>query len=421
MLRIISRISLIIVFLTIFIGVIALARGYRLDLKNQTITSTGILAVSSNPAAAKIYVNGELKGVTNSNLTLPPGAYTVEVKKEGFTSWKKEISLKGEIVMTADAILFPKNPSLSPLTSRGIVKAVNLDQTGEVLVFINNDIEEEDGIYLFEPSRRTLSFAATALSPIVLRTTLPPETDFEQTNVYFAPDYRQAIIEFTYPDETTRSYLFAMNREHTEADLIETTNSKETFLETWERQKALSVQKVLETFPEELSDLASSAARIISFSPDETKVIYEATQSASLPPVLTPPLIGANQTPEERNIKPGQMYLYDKKEDKNFRLTFPFEPLIDNTTAGKKSGKAAISSGLESYNLQWYPDSKHIVFLKEETIVIAEYDGGNSASVYSGPLQDNYFLATENFTLLILANLNPQNNLLPDMYEVGIQ
>ena len=98
------------IFILILIAVIAYARGYRFNFQEGKVTSTGILSVNSSPNAAKVYINGELKGATDINLTLPYGTYTVEVKKDGYTDWRKEVNLKGEIVMSMDAHLFSKNP-----------------------------------------------------------------------------------------------------------------------------------------------------------------------------------------------------------------------------------------------------------------------------------------------------------------------
>jgi hypothetical protein len=45
--------------------------------------------------------------------------------------------------------------------------------------------------------------------------------------------------------------------------------------------------------------------------------MYTATASATLPPILTSPLPGSNSTDEIRAIKPGGIYTYDRKEDRN--------------------------------------------------------------------------------------------------------
>src|SRR3990167_5015659 len=126
---IVPRIILFGFFVLVLIAVIAYARGYRINFDEGTVTSTGILSVNSTPRPAKVYVNGELKGATDVNLTLPFGKYNVEVKKDGYTSWQKQVSLKGEILMSLDARLFSKNPSLTPLTNLGVMKAIPIGNT----------------------------------------------------------------------------------------------------------------------------------------------------------------------------------------------------------------------------------------------------------------------------------------------------
>ena len=98
------------IFLIVLASVIAYARGYRFNPQHGTITSTGILSINSNPKAAKVFINGELRGATDTNITLPFGEYDIKVEKEGYTSWEKKVSLKGEIVMSVNAVIFSKNP-----------------------------------------------------------------------------------------------------------------------------------------------------------------------------------------------------------------------------------------------------------------------------------------------------------------------
>src|SRR3972149_885511 len=131
--KLLYRIILVAVFLTVFGLVVAYARGYRFDFDQKSLIPTGIISASSYPKAAKIYVDDVLKGVTDTNLTLSPGEYKVDIKKEGYTSFSKKITLKGELVATLDALLFPLNPTLSPLTNLGVIKAVSMGDTEKVI------------------------------------------------------------------------------------------------------------------------------------------------------------------------------------------------------------------------------------------------------------------------------------------------
>ncbi len=70
--------------------------------------------------------------------------------------------------------------------------------------------------------------------------------------------------------------------------------------------------------------------------------------------------------------------------------------------------------------VQWYPDSHHLVILEEKEIVIIDYDGTNKTTVYSGPFEKSFFSISPDEKLVILTNLNPQNNAFADLYGVGI-
>src|SRR3989338_11390346 len=122
------------IFIVCLFFVILYTRGYRLSFSERRVVPTGILVASSTPDGASVYIDGKLKGATNINLTLPPGNYDVEIKKEGFTSWRNKLTIKGELVTRTDDLLFPQNPSLTPLTSLGVIKAEYFEKASKVII-----------------------------------------------------------------------------------------------------------------------------------------------------------------------------------------------------------------------------------------------------------------------------------------------
>jgi len=387
------RLLIIAAFFIVLITVIAYARGYRLDTDKNSITSTGILSVNSYPKAAKIYLNGELKGVTDQNISLPPGKYVVEIKKDGYTSWKKTIILKGELVESANALLFPINPSLSPLTNLGVTKVIPIDQSEKLLLFSQNDLPEKDGVYIFDLSKRNFSFLPP-LKLIALKTSLPSQINFSQTSVNFSPYLKQAIITFQTADNNSFSYLFSLEEENKQ--LFEVTSSKEQLITAWEEEKNREIAKILESFPDDLQKIASDSFSIISFSPDKEKILYQSKNNVELPVIIKPRLIATNQTPETRTLTKDGLYVYNQKEDKNFLITNNQVPI-------------------------WYPDSEHLVINEGSKISVVEYDDQNKQIVYSGPFENEFLGVTTDGKLLILTNLNSQSNKLPDIYAVGIK
>jgi hypothetical protein len=367
--------------------VITYARGYRFDLEKKSIKSTGIISATSNPKAAKIYLDGELKGVTDTNLTLTPGNYLVEIIKDGYTSWTKKINLKGELVINIDPVLFPINPSLSPLTNLGITKAVPTED-GDKIVIIDNE-----AIYLFDTGKKTLPFFPP-LNKIVSLSLISSTVDFTNVKVIFSPDQKQAIFEFD-----KNSYLLSLEEEN--LNLLEVTLSKEALIQAWQNEKTKNFNKILETFPKNFDKIASDSFNIISFSPNETKILYQAKENIELPLMIKSIMIATNQTPEERSIKEGKTYVYDRKEDKNFLLS--------------SAGNSLLSS------LKWYYDSRHLVIEENKKISIVDYDDTNKQTVYSGPFESDFFNPTNDGKIIVLVNLNSQVNELPDLYLVGIR
>ncbi|GAB4219497.1 MAG: hypothetical protein Fur009_5940 [Candidatus Microgenomates bacterium] len=381
------------IFFVIFIGILALVilygRGYRPDLKNKSITPTGIISITSFPKTAKVYINDEFKGVTDLNLTLKPGNYKVEVKNDGYTSWSKNIILKGELVVNIDATLFPINPSLSPLTNIGIIRAIPLEDNNRILLF------SKTGVYLFETSKNVLSFFAP-LKTIAKIELFPENFDWKNISVYISPDLKQAIIG---------DYLLSLEDENQSLLNISLANSKENLIAAWQEKKQANLKKILETYPKDFVKIASDSFHIIGFSPNETKILYLSKKNLNLPPMITPALIGANQTQETRNLNKNNLYVYDKKEDKNYLIT-------DNFSLNEKTNV---------FPIDWYFDSKHLVIEEGKKIVIVDYDNENKQTVYSGPFEKGFFVPTSDGKIIILANLNPEANELPDLYLIGIK
>jgi len=392
------KILFFISFFAILLWIISYTRGYRLDLGKKTLSSTGILSLTSYPKTAQVYLDGKLKGVTDLNLTLSPNHYQVEIKKDGYTSWSKKIVLKGELVVSLEAVLFPLNPSLSPLTNSGLVKAIPIDDTEKILVFVQKpdleDLDKKNGLYLFEAGKRTFSFFP-ALKPILLEKNLAEKYDFSSTQVIFSPDYKQAIIEF---NNQTSSQAFLLSLEEENTFPFDVSLSKDSLITAWEKEKKLIKMKILETYPKDIVKIASESFNLIAFSPSETKLLYQVKTNLTLPIILDPPFMGSNQSLETRVLKKNSLYVYDKKEDKNYQLPIFNYQLI-----------------------QWYFDSKHLLINEGKKISVVDYDGTNQQTFYSGPYESDFFYITSDGKLIILANLNPDANQWPDLYLVGIR
>ncbi len=403
--RLLYTVSIIIIITAGAAGVIAYSRGYRFNIDKKTITTTGILSVSSFPEKASIWIDGKLISATNASITLQPGWYNVRVSQEGYLSWEKKVRLQGEIVSQVDALLIPNNPSLRVLTVSGVSSPV-LSPNGTKAVFIippeaetgTSSAKLKYGLWLIEFKNNPLGGKS---DPKLL---FQPATTYnwKNTRLYWSPDEKQVILTFLKKDtrkETTQS-----------AQLISTDNNQSTEitfnyleqLKVWEEETKAKEKIQISTLNPVLADFFTRSTDHLRFSPDDNKILYQATASATLPQILNPAIIGSNSTEEIRKITPGTFYIYDFKEDKNFAV----------------GDKKTIS---QPESVTWYTDSKHIIMIEKETIYIVDYDGTNKRAAYTGPFEDSVVYPWPGGNrLVILTSLNKPNTL-PNFYEVDLR
>lgn len=405
------------VLLVIIVAVlIALARGYRFNPSDQVLSSTGILVANSNPDGAMILVNGKLEGATNSNIVLKPGSYSVEIKKDGFTSWKRNVSIKGELVVQANALLFPQNPTLSPVTSLGVVKAFSSLSGDKIMILSNEGDPKKDGLYLLENTRNPIT-RINPLGKIVLKsafTSEPASFDFSKTHIEFSPDEKQILVTtfttVTTPGKNATSsaesayYLLDATSE-TESPL-DVTDSIEAVKTAWAEEKDTLRIKSFKGFKKPFAEVALKAFDVIAFSPDENHILYVASTSATIPQVIKPALVSPNQTPETRTIEPNNVYVYDAEEDRNY--------LIMKGVEGRTAQEY-------SQILSWYPTSRHLIFKEADKISAMDYDGTNKRTVYSGPFSPDFLAPSKDGKLFILTNFNSESGELMDLYSIGLK
>ncbi|MFZ5932767.1 MAG: PEGA domain-containing protein [Patescibacteria group bacterium] len=350
------------------------ARGYRFDKKTFHFAPSGLLVAKSDPTGAQVFVNAELTTATDSTISLSPGTYDVAIKKEGYLPWEKRLLIEKEVVTEACASLFRAAPSLSAVTFSSVVNpTVSADGTRIAygVPYLPSD-PEKGGIWIMETVNLPLGFARDPR-----RIT---DGDISSSTWEFSPNGREILL-------TTRTGVFLLDAGSftPQARRVNVAARKEIILSEWqdERQKRLASQ--IRNVPTEVADVLERKTSAVIFSPDETKILYTASSSATLKENLIKPLPGSSTQRQERDIKIGRTYVYDIKEDRNF--------LIDE---GSESDR----------RLSWFPTSRHLLLAEDERIVIMDYDGTNRQQVYSGSyIAPHAYPFGSTSRLLILTNL----------------
>lgn len=411
--KIISIVVVPFLLIVTAIIVIAYARGYRFDVTNPgSVSSTGILVATSEPDGAQVYVDGVFSGATNSNISLDPGWYDVVIARDGYHDWKRKMRVQGEIVVKTGATLFLKNPSLSPLTATSVTDPIMSPDGTRIAYIASPSATVNRGQSIFE----------SAL---------------------------EAPTLFIY-DLTGRSLPFSRNPQPyvgTRAEL----------LEEWALDQEISRDVSLRSMPPAFAEVATSSMRIISFSPDDEKVIYEATSSAILKRVIDPPLVGARTSEEERDLTIGSFYVYDSKEDRNYNITSALGDRVDTLTKKLEAREyiqrafieyvqaQAVLESSESATLPekgviaeisekdlevlfdplpvfWFGTSSHIVLVGDAAIAIMEYDGDNKVAVYSGPYENGYvFPHPSGYQIITMTSLNAQGGQNASLYTLNVR
>ncbi len=115
-----TRKAILLIMLVLFIlfapTLILYSQGYRIDLKNRSITQTGGLFLKTQPKKTEVFIEGESRSQTDFFFgsvlieNLLPQKYDVEVKKEGYHSWKKTVEINPkEVTEFKDITLFPED------------------------------------------------------------------------------------------------------------------------------------------------------------------------------------------------------------------------------------------------------------------------------------------------------------------------
>lgn len=443
--RLVATLFSALIIITGSVIAIRFAQGYR-PTTSGTLRPTGLLAANSFPNGASVYINGNLTTATDTTINLEPGEYDVEIQKDGFSPWKKRVRIEKELVVQTNAVLFPSAPSLAPLTLNG-ADNVTPSPDGQSLLFTtaSASASRNNGLYVMN---LTDSLLALQKGPqLIARSS---STNLEGAKLLWSPDSTEAMVLL--PGKT---FLIEANRTADLDAIQDMTIRRRQILEDWYQQLAKKQSTALELFPQEIQAIATMSATAISISPDQDRLLYTATASAQLPEELLNSPVASNTQKQERTLVPGVTYVYDRHEDRNFRIevatnilgtpmpsasTRPTRtptprPRMLNALQASPSPEPSVLSdsalidAIEDFTSpvyrthpQWFPDSKHVILTSASGVDIISYDGTNRTTVYAGPFERDFVYPWPNGSkLVILTSFNQPSAGLVNLYAVGLK
>jgi hypothetical protein len=354
--------------------IVEFAQGYRFDTKSKNFSPNGLLVTKSVPDSAQVWIDGKLKTATDNTISLSPGEYNVEIKKEGYTTWQKNLNIKKELVTTADAHIFSTFPGLRALTFTGAVNPV-LSPDGQRVVFgVATSSATPKSLWVLDLSDRPLGLSR---DPQQIIKNNPDGRDFSQGKFAWSPDSKQVLVTISEKaingKKVERNFLVDADKITPESQLIDLGTELPGLMKQWTDDTSLRDQAQKDKLPAKLLEVIDNKVTDLTYSPDDTKIFYTATASATLPEGLVPPLPSTDDQPETRKIEPKKVYVYDLKEDKNFYVC-----------------EAAKSSKTAPESIAWFPTSRHLFIVQDSKLFVQEYDGTNKTAVYTGDFQNAF-------------------------------
>ncbi|GIW62046.1 MAG: hypothetical protein KatS3mg089_0898 [Patescibacteria group bacterium] len=384
--------------------VVLYGKGYRLNIGEgkPKVSKTGLLVATSIPNGAQVLINGNLTTATDSTIDLTPGMYEIEIKKDGYFPWKKRLEIKEEIVTKADALLYPIAPKLESITTTGVQNPV-LDPSGTKIAFtVASQSARSNGVYVYDMNARTVLSLQSAAKLIANDTVAP----FSEATLSWTPDGEQIIATI---NTSSGPVTYLLNSSQFNENPRNVTATLPTLKEQWEIEKAEKDEAQVVGLKSALRKMISDNFHILSWSPDDTKILYIASKSADLPLIIKPRIIGIDTLREVRKIEKGGVYVYDLKEDRNTKIldSVPDTCREDITTC--------------ELPLRWFPDSKHLVYVHDSEIHMLEIDGTNDTIIYAGPFIDSFvFPWPTGEKMVILTDLN-NRQILPNLYTISLK
>lgn len=448
------------------------AQGYR-PTGAGTIKGTGLLSAGSFPTAAEVYINGKLTTATDNTLNLDPGQYQIEIKKDGYHTWSKNLQIVAELVTETAAQLFPTSPSLEPLTYTGALNAIPApDGTKLAFAVASSSAVAKNGLYVQDLSSSPISLNKTARQ--IART--ESGYDYTTSSYTWSPNGSELLVSFG----TGAHILLDATTFNDLADLKDVTVRLPQILSDWELELAREERVQLLNLPEFMAEIATTSATNLYFSPDKERLLYQATLDKEIPTGLTVAVPSSSTQTESRSLKAGSWYVYDLKEDKNFLISeskLP-EPSPSATPISKSkslTGKpenrktdslppafspskitllpnfidpipAELVSSPSAFHLlqkdlsvkdsisllnaqyspifvgtiQWYPDSTHLILTTSSGIDIMEYDGTNRLTVYGGPMDKSIVYPWPDGSKII-TRIQFSEGTIPNLYTIKLK
>lgn len=414
--------------------VIFFARGYTFNLKQGKVTKTGILVVTSEPRDAAVYLDGKLQDTTNTTLNfLAPGTYKVRVTKDGFTPWEKDVAVKAELVTRLDLTLFSQVPDLRRLTFSG-VKNTYITPDGARIIYEVTEATKK-GLWVMSNTARV---PFVNQDPIQIYKDLG-KIDLTKAIFVPSPDSKTLLVV----DTVKPQYLYyLLDLERVNDNVIPIPQATiQNQLVTWHETLLAKERELRERLIKSVQDIPAHESP----HPDITPILAALDKrlaQAALPITTTPaptatrtgtqarttattePTTPQSVLPPPQGIITKITYLQQQSlwSPKQNKVIFR----VNDQTKVFDLATGKFHTIPNAQNVGWLSTNLHLILINPEgkkgEIVIADFDGHNNVSIFSGDFVDSiaYPWDTGN-RIVVLTNLNQAAGTEPNLYAINLR
>jgi hypothetical protein len=247
--------SLVTLFFVATPLIIFYSLGWRINWLEKKPEMPGIFYFKILPKSSQIFINGKLKKKTDfffgSALieNLSPKKYLVEIKKEGFQTWKKTLEIKkGQATEAKNILLLPQNPQFNIVSNSANQFWVSPDEKN---IVIKETIEKSPSgqeaswfLSLFDLDKN-LKIPLVGANDLLSAKSSPKNSqNIELLSLKFSFDSKKIMLEIS-QDKKIAFYLLDLDKNQINLNYVDLPNAKlikEIYFEPTNSQKILFLQ-----------------------------------------------------------------------------------------------------------------------------------------------------------------------------------
>ena len=374
--------------------VILYAIGYRPQASSGISRSVGVILADATPDHASISVNGTAYGTLPRSIpNIDPGMATIQITKEGYTAWEKQLEVKANQAMDIRSIQLLPSLFETTLVARNVTQFEPSPNNLLIAVTTNKNtlfVIDETGALIMREEKLGARATAISWSPdgSHILVTFPKNTyqlfRVNATSLVKIPSKEFTGFTTIHWSPTTANAIYALDKNRSLISYTVSTSSLEIVKKNINLFTVAGRTLYYQTFENELGalQLRSNGTRIlaqdtgkalkkISVGSDDTVGLLFVNGELTIQNIngdsttISPNAEDMSWSPDGKLLlvqtAPTELSIYNVANERLFAV-----PMGELHLITRLSGSIA--------NPRWFPDSLHILFETNNSLVFSEID-----------------------------------------------